>query len=143
MGFFCNKPVILAHRGASQLAPENTMKAFELACQYDAKWVELDVQLTRDHEVVVFHDYSINRTTNGAGKLQSLTLNELQAFDAGTWFHQQFEGEQVPLFEHVLHYLRDKGVAINVEIKGRYQGELLVKKTHEIICASQKIKTIP
>src|SRR5512137_910870 len=90
------RPLILAHRGASRRAPENTMAAFRLAVQVGADGVELDVQLSRDGEVVVMHDGRVDRTSDGHGRVRDLTLAELRAFDAGRWVAPEFAGERIP-----------------------------------------------
>src|SRR5688500_10380188 len=94
-------PILLAHRGDLSHAPENTLPAFQQAIQKGADGVELDVKLTRDGHVVVFHDMSVNRTTNGTGKLASLTLETIRNLDAGSWFHEKFKGIQVTLIDEV------------------------------------------
>lgn len=107
---------IIAHRGASQEAPENTLAAFELALEQGADCVELDCQLTRDGHVVVMHDNTVNRTTNGAGKVRAMSLAEIKALDAGSWFHPRFAGERVPTLAEALRLLRGR-CTINIEIK--------------------------
>src|SRR5512145_1023455 len=93
------RPVIFAHRGASAHAPENTLAAFELAIAQQADAVELDVKLTADGQVIVFHDSTVDRTTNGHGKVQDMTLAELKALDAGSFLGSQFAGEKIPTLE--------------------------------------------
>lgn len=85
-----------AHRGFSSQFPENTMRAFEEARQRNVSGIELDVQLTKDGEVVVIHDEEINRTTNGIGYVQDFFLKQIILFDAGTWFHKAFHQEAIP-----------------------------------------------
>ena len=77
---------ILAHRGASAYAPENTLSAFKLAVEQQADWLEMDVQQTKDGQLVVFHDLRMERTTNGRGALRDLTLADVRQLDAGAWF---------------------------------------------------------
>ena len=89
-------PVIFAHRGASSHAPENTLAAFQLAIDQGAEAIELDVQLTRDQEVVVFHDVHLDRTTNGSGKVKDLTLSELKSYNAGIAFNPAYQNEKIP-----------------------------------------------
>jgi glycerophosphoryl diester phosphodiesterase len=79
-------PLVIAHRGASGLTPENTLAAFKVAVALGADGVELDVQLTADERPVVIHDRRVNRTTNGAGAVRGLTLDQLSTLDAGSWF---------------------------------------------------------
>lgn len=96
------RPVIFAHRGASAHAPENTMAAFSLAVGQGADAIELDVKLSADGAVVVFHDPKLERTTDGVGRLSACTLSQLRTLDAGSSFSQTFRGERVPLLEEVL-----------------------------------------
>ena len=108
---------VLAHRGASAYAPENTLAAFRLAIEQRADWLEMDVQQTKDGHLVVFHDLRMERTTNGQGALRDLTLEQVRALDAGSWFGAQFAGERVPTFEEVVTLARDHGIRIFPEVK--------------------------
>ncbi len=108
---------VLAHRGASAYAPENTLSAFRLAIEQHADWLELDVQQTRDGRLVVFHDLRMERTTNGFGPLRDLSLEQVQQLDAGSWFDTQFAGERVPTFEEVVALARESGIRIFPEVK--------------------------
>lgn len=85
----------IAHRGASGYAPENTRAAFALAIEMGAEMIETDVQLTRDGEMVLFHDATVERTSNGTGPVADYMLAELQALDLGSWFEPRFTGERV------------------------------------------------
>src|ERR1041384_8836764 len=88
------RPVIIAHRGASARAPENTIASFELAVAQGAEAIELDVKLSADGHVIVHHDPTVDRTTNGKGKVKDLTLAELQQLDAGGFFSETFRSEE-------------------------------------------------
>lgn len=107
----------IAHRGASGHCPENTRSAFLRAVELGADMVELDCQMTRDGAIVVFHDDLLDRTTNGRGPLRALSLRELKALDAGSWFAPEFAGEEVLTLEEALDIIRGK-VGLNLEIKG-------------------------
>ncbi len=107
----------IAHRGASGHCPENTRAAFVRAIELGADMVELDCQMTRDGAVVVLHDETLDRTTNGRGRVIDRTLKEIQALDAGSWFSPRFAGQEVPTLEDVIALLRGK-VGLNLEIKG-------------------------
>jgi glycerophosphoryl diester phosphodiesterase len=107
---------VIAHRGASAYYPENTIISFEAAIAMGADMVELDVQLSRDGEVVVFHDEKLSRCTNGKGKVSDYTLVELKYLDAGSWFGKEYKGAKIPTLEEVLRLCRDK-IAVNIEIK--------------------------
>jgi glycerophosphoryl diester phosphodiesterase len=108
---------VLAHRGASAYAPENTLAAFTLAVEQQADWLELDVQQTSDGRLVVFHDIRVERTTNGRGAVRDLTLDQMRQLDAGTWFDPKFADERVPTFEEVVALARERGIKIFPEVK--------------------------
>src|SRR5690625_6609337 len=110
------KPLIIAHRGASGNAPENTLAAFQLAVEEGADGIELDVHLSKDGELVVIHDDTLDRTTNGTGRVQDKDLDELKTYDAGSWFDSKFASERIPLLQEVIDILPDD-VFLNVEIK--------------------------
>ncbi|OGT33513.1 MAG: hypothetical protein A3C44_01290 [Gammaproteobacteria bacterium RIFCSPHIGHO2_02_FULL_39_13] len=110
-------PFTIAHRGASQLAPENTLAALKLAKQQGATWVESDIQLTQDRHPVIFHDTTLNRTTNGKGKLSDITLSKLSLLDAGSWFSVKFKNERVPTLQEWLRCAADLTVGLNLEVK--------------------------
>lgn len=107
---------VIAHRGASAYFPENTLESFEGAISMGADMVELDVQLSRDGEVVVFHDEKLSRCTNSKGKISDYTLVQLKKLDAGSWFGKKFKGAQIPTLNEALTLCRDK-IALNIEIK--------------------------
>src|SRR5438128_1204391 len=109
--------LIIAHRGASSYAPENTIAAFDLALQMGASHLELDVHLTCDDYLVIIHDDTVNRTTNGTGPVASQTLAALQALDAGAWFGEAFVGARIPTLAEVLTRYHGR-VHLHIELKG-------------------------
>ncbi|MGA9117015.1 MAG: glycerophosphodiester phosphodiesterase family protein [Bacteroidota bacterium] len=109
-------PLVIAHRGSSGLAPENTLASFRRAVEEGAHMVELDVRMTRDFFLVVYHDPDIRRTTNGEGTIWEYSLQELRAFDAGAWFDLRFKGERIPTLRQVMELL-PPGVDLNIEVK--------------------------
>ena len=111
-----SRPVIFAHRGASAHAPENTLASFRLALSQGADAVELDAQLSADGQVVVIHDPTVDRTTNGHGRVAQLNLTELRSLDAGSFFSEKYRGEKIPLLEEVFEAVGQK-MFINVELK--------------------------
>jgi glycerophosphoryl diester phosphodiesterase len=121
-------PVNLAHRGASALAPENTMEAFRIAVEAGAGGLELDVHLTSDGHVVVIHDATVERTTNGTGSVAEMTIDELQGLDAGHNFGPDAgrtrpyagRGVRVPTLAEVLQEF--PGVAVNIDMKEGREG---------------------
>lgn len=107
---------IIAHRGFSGRYPENTLSAMRAAVQAGADMVEIDVQLTRDGELVVMHDDSVDRTTDGKGEVEDLTLQEVRALDAGSKFDPRFAGERVPTLEEAIDAVYG-GAILNIEVK--------------------------
>lgn len=107
---------IIAHRGASAYYPENTLVSFKGAIALGADMVELDIQLTSDAKVVVFHDEKISRCTNARGRIADYTFAELQKIDAGSWFDKHFSGAEIPTLVEVLDLCKNK-IAVNIEIK--------------------------
>jgi glycerophosphoryl diester phosphodiesterase len=112
-----SQPLVIAHRGSSATAPENTLAAFQLAADQEADAIELDVDLTRDGHMIVMHDDTIDRTTDGHGRVADLTLEEIRRVDAGAWRSADFKDERVPLLEEVFEEM-GRWLLINVEIKG-------------------------
>lgn len=107
---------IWAHRGASGYAPENTLEAFQLAEAMKADGVELDVQMTRDGQLVVAHDETIDRVSNGSGYIKDMTFFQLRQFDFNKT-HPEYEHAKIPLLEDVLFLLRSSDMIINIELK--------------------------
>jgi len=105
-----NKPELIAHRGGPAYAPENTLAAFRNAIEIGADRLEMDVQMTKDGELVVIHDETVDRTTNGTGHVANLTLAEIRTLDAGN-------GEKIPTFAEVIALAKKGGVALLPEIK--------------------------
>jgi glycerophosphoryl diester phosphodiesterase len=108
-------PVIIAHRGASAYAPENTLAAFLLAFEHGADGVELDAKLTADGQVVVIHDQTVKRTTGAQGTVCQMTLAQLKVLDAGSFFSNAFAGEPIPTLEEVFAAVGQR-MLINVEL---------------------------
>ena len=110
---------LFAHRGVSGEAPENTLAAFKAAAESGAHGIELDVQLSKDGQIVVIHDETIDRTTNGTGYVKDMTSEQLRTYDAGSWFHPSFKGESIPSLEEVLDVVtaHHDSMIINIELK--------------------------
>ncbi len=108
---------VQAHRGASAIAPENTIAAFRAAAEAGAKWVELDVALSADGTLVVIHDDSVDRTSSGKGSLGALSAAQIGALDGGSWFDPRFAGERIPTLAETIKALGELGLSANVEIK--------------------------
>lgn len=108
--------IYFAHRGLSDYAPENTIAAFEMAVKAGAKAIEMDVQRSADGQLVVAHDFYLDRTSQGIGLLKDKTYEELATYDAGGWFHFRFVEEKMPLLEEVLQTIPED-VLLNIELK--------------------------
>lgn len=131
---------ITAHRGSSMEAPENTLSAIGVAIKNKADYVEIDVQVTRDGELILLHDSTFKRT-GGIDVLPSeLTLEEVKDLDVGSWFHEAFAGEKVPTLQEVIDFTKGK-IKLNIEIKGDSDDEGLVKKIIKTIKANKLLDT--
>jgi glycerophosphoryl diester phosphodiesterase len=110
-------PYIIAHRGISAKAPENTLASFERAAKVSGiDMIELDVRLSKDNEVIVLHDRTLQRTSTGNGPARNYLMEEIQRFDAGSWFHKSFFNQRIPTLEEVLREIGDR-LWIDIEIK--------------------------
>lgn len=107
---------IFAHRGASAYAPENTLEAFALAMEQGAEGIELDVQLTKDGEVVVIHDETIDRVSDHTGLVKDYTLAELKTFDFSNHM-EVYKGAEIPTLKEVLHLVKPGTMEVNIELK--------------------------
>jgi glycerophosphoryl diester phosphodiesterase len=117
--------LVIAHRGASGHAPENTLAAFRRAVALGASFIETDLHLSRDAHFVAIHDDTVNRTTNGQGKVHDLTLADLRRLDAGSWFGSEFSGERIPTLDEILEFSKKNDVVFYLELKptGAWGGE--------------------
>jgi glycerophosphoryl diester phosphodiesterase len=124
--------MVIAHRGFSGAAPENTLTAFQKGVEIGSDMIELDVHLSRDGEIVVIHDETLERTTNGKGMVADQTLGDLKKLDAGSSFGPAFAGEKIPTLKEVLDLAKGR-VLVNIEIKNpthqRYSISELTEKT--------------
>jgi len=134
MTTFDFSPPVIAHRGASAYSPENTMSAFVKAAQLGIKWVEFDVVLAKCGTPIIFHDETLERTSNFTGEIDAYTYTQLQSADAGRWFHPHFSNERIPTLRQVLMFLREANMCANVEIKPMPgKEEVTVKNTLAVI----------
>jgi len=131
--------LVIAHRGASGHAPENTLAAFRKAVSQGAAFIETDLQLSRDAHFVAIHDATVDRTTGGHGAVHDLTLAELRRLDAGSWFGSEFAGERIPTLEEILDFSKKHDVVFYLELKpsGSWGGE------HALIGALRESGEIP
>lgn len=112
-------PRIIAHRGNSSVAPQNTLAALEAAWRAGADSIEIDLQLSADGAAVVIHDDTVDATTNGSGAVDDLDLAELRHLDAGSWFSAAYAGQRIPTFAEVIAFLEARrGVDLLLELKG-------------------------
>ena len=111
------QPLVIAHRGASAYAPENTIAAFELAIEQGADGIELDVHLSSDDQPVVIHDFTLDRTTDGSGPVKALSVRELKRLDAGAWHAGSYRGQRIQTLQEVFERFRDR-TRFWVELKG-------------------------
>jgi len=125
-------PLITAHRGYSQLAPENTIPAFELAIEKQADFIELDVQETKDHAVVVIHDSHLLRLAGVDRNLWDLTTTELANLDVGQWFSEEYKNTRIPSLASVMDLAKDR-IKLNLELKCHGHEQELVSQVVELI----------
>lgn len=123
-----NKPVIIYHRGYSGIAPENTISAFDLVIKKGGKVVEFDVRLSKDDEVILLHDSTLERTSNGKGKAKYKTLSELKQLDFGSWFNINFRNERIPTLSDVFDRYGGS-LFYDIELKPENN-----KKSVELLC---------
>lgn len=112
------RPLVIAHRGHSIEVPENTLEAYRRAIELGTEMIEADVNLTRDDELVMIHDWTLDRTTSGSGNVREATLDEVRSLDAGAWFGPEFKGLRVPTTAETIDLARDSGVMMCFEVKG-------------------------
>ncbi|WP_347365776.1 glycerophosphoryl diester phosphodiesterase [Vibrio vulnificus] len=110
-------PMIVGHRGVAGSYPENTRVSVQAAIDLGLSWVELDVQPTKDNVLVVCHDHTIDRCSNGKGRVDAYSLKELQAFDFGGWFDEAFTGEPIMTLESLLNLAAEYDLGLNIEVK--------------------------
>ncbi|KHT62175.1 glycerophosphodiester phosphodiesterase [Photobacterium gaetbulicola] len=109
--------MITGHRGAAALAPENTIASINKAAEAGVKWVEIDTQLSADGIPVVIHDETVNRCTDGKGRIADLTLAQLKRLDAGSWFHPSYANERIPTLAEALDACLSLDLTLNIELK--------------------------
>lgn len=114
------RPLVIAHRGGAELAPENTLAAFANSIFWGCDYFELDVHVSKDGQLIVMHDGDVSRTTNGKGEICDMTLAEIKQLDAGIKFSPLYAGEKVPTLEQALNLAQGKcGVVIEIKYGGK------------------------
>lgn len=111
------KPIIYAHRGASKYSPENTFASYKKAVEMGADGIEIDVHKSKDGYLIVCHDETVDRTTNGSGYIKDINMKDLKSLDAGSWFDIDYAGEKIPLLDEVLEFVKMENLLLNIEIK--------------------------
>jgi glycerophosphoryl diester phosphodiesterase len=132
-------PWVIAHRGASGHAPENTLAAFQRAVELGATFIETDLHVTRDGRFVAIHDSTVERTTNGSGNVHDFTLDELRRVDAGLWFDRDFMNERVPTLEEILEFSQKHDVVFYLELKYAAVWGM----DHSLVATLQKARSAP
>ena len=128
-------PKLVGHRGALDVAPENTLASFQRALDDGVDVIEMDIRLSADGHIVVMHDGTVDRTTNGTGVVSEMSLGELKRLDAGSWFDARYAGERIPTLAEVLSWAQGK-VGLLLELKYHPYGGFdpaLVPKTLDLI----------
>lgn len=125
-------PLVLAHRGANKVAPQNTIPAFEKALQFNSDGIETDVHLCADGEIVICHNYTVDATSNGSGAIDEMTFSELRRLDFGSYFSNDFKGVTLPTLSELLELVKNMTL-INIEIKSPQKDNDLVKRVVEEI----------
>ena len=133
---------VIGHRGAAGCAPENTLASFRKAREQGAAWVEFDVMLSRDEVPVLIHDETLERTTNGRGRVNQLTAAELQSLDAGCRFGPEFVGEPIPTLEAAVAVLLELGLGANLQHYNPLIDES-VKKRFEVPATWKLVAQMP
>ena len=123
-------PLVLAHRGANKVAPQNTLPAFLKAIQFNADGIETDVHLCKDGEIVICHNYTVDATSNGKGSIDEMTFAELRQLDFGSYFSNDFKGVTLPTLAELLSLVKNMNL-INIEIKAPQKDNDLVKRVVE------------
>ena len=115
---------LVAHRGVSSLAPENTLSAMKLCKEHKVDWVEVDVGILGDGTIILSHDNTLDRCTDHTGPLSKISCADLAKIDAGSWFSEEYKDERLPLLTEVLDFVHTNNIGINVEIKD-HDGDIL------------------
>ena len=137
VGMMCqqNEPegfIVIAHRGASRAAPENTLSAMKQAIEFGADYAECDVFQIKDGEIVLFHDEEMERTTGQAGMIWDYTLAELKELEVGSWFKEEFRGEPIPTLRQVIQLCKGK-IKLNIEVKLSGKDPEIAQKVVDIV----------
>ena len=123
------KSLVIAHRGANKYAPQNTLAAFKKAYELGCDGFETDVHITQDGKVVICHNYTIDETSTGKGKVADMTLDELKGYDFGSYYSKKFEGTEIPTLDEFLSFVETTDISVlNIEIKSPKEAETAIVK---------------
>ena len=123
------KSLVIAHRGANKYAPQNTLAAFKKAYELGCDGFETDVHITKDGKVVICHNYTIDETSTGKGKVADMTLDELKGYDFGSYYSKKFEGTENPTLDEFLSFVETTDISVlNIEIKSPKEAETAIVK---------------
>ncbi len=136
-------PRIFAHRGASSLAPENTIAAFSKAMEVGARWFEFDVDIIGDGSLIVIHDDTLDRTTNGSGSYYQLGFSDIRRLDAGRWFSDTYRFERIPEAADALAFAHAQQMGVNLEIKPCAGGARLRERLIESLAVTLRGEKVP
>lgn len=121
---------IICHRGANKYAPQNTMPAFRKATELGAQGFETDVHITKDGQIVLCHNYTIDETSSGNGNISDMVLSQLKSYDFGSYFSKKFQGTEIPTLDEFLDYVAETDIdVLNIEIKAPKGKTAIVRKT--------------
>ena len=132
---------MIAHRGASAVAPESTRAAIREAARAGADMVELDVQVTRDGRLIIFHDDRLERTTDGSGRVADARYSQLARLDAGSWFHQRFAGERILLVSQAIQVV-PRRMGINLELKRTPHRRALLRRLRRVVRRGRVVRRL-
>ena len=120
---------VIAHRGANRFAPQNTIESFRKAIEFKSDGIETDIQITKDGHLVLCHDSTVNRTSNGKGKISEFLLSDLRELDFGSWFGKKFRETKIPTIDDFLEFVKDSPLKIlDIELKPRKDTEGFAQK---------------
>ncbi|MEW8970279.1 MAG: glycerophosphodiester phosphodiesterase [Mesobacillus sp.] len=140
--------IIIAHRGASAYAPEHTLPAYDLAMDSGADYIEIDLQMTKDGELIALHDEQVDRTTNGSGIAKALTLNKIKALEAGSWFNEKqhqladpaYEKVEIPTLDEIFQrYGRSANYYIETKSPGMEEELINLLRKHSLVQSESKV----
>ncbi|MBT7594585.1 MAG: hypothetical protein HN559_06725 [Gemmatimonadetes bacterium] len=128
---------VIGHRGACAHGPENTIPAFAAAQAQGASWVEVDVKITRDDDFVLMHDPTVNRTTDGEGRVEDLTMEQFQSLDAGSWYRSEFCGTAVPSLQDLLDWSAAGGCGVCLHVDPTFDADTLGRVAELVIVTGE------